>query len=99
MICSETDPDADVVTTFTTPAGTPASSSSLTKNRVVSGVSDAGLITTVHQAASSGAILRVDMASGKFHGVMRHAGPTGGCVTLMRPVHPGSAPIRPPPAE
>ena len=35
----------------------------------VSGVSAAGLSTTVHPAARAGAILRVAMAAGKFHGV------------------------------
>ena len=37
---------------------------------VVIGVSSAGLITTVHPAASAGAILRVAMAMGKFQGVI-----------------------------
>src|SRR5688572_32253258 len=49
----------------------PASSSSLANASVVSGVSSAGLITTVQPAASAGAILRVAIARGKFHGVMR----------------------------
>ena len=71
MIASDTGPDAVVVTTFTTPAGTPASASSDTKRFVVSGVSDAGFTTTVQPAASAGATLRVAMASGKFHGVIR----------------------------
>src|SRR3546814_4679442 len=62
--------------TLTTPAGRPASSSNFTRYRVVSGVSAAGLITTVHPAASAGAILRVAMARGKFQGVMSSAGPS-----------------------
>ena len=36
-------------------------------------------MTTVQPAASAGAILRVAIASGKFHGVMRKHGPTGCC--------------------
>ena len=71
MIASDTGPDCDVVITFTTPAGSPASSRSFTKYKVVSGVNAAGLITTVQPAASAGAILRVAIASGKFHGVIR----------------------------
>ena len=41
------------------------------KYSVVSGVSAAGLITTVQPAASAGPTFRVAMASGKFHGVIR----------------------------
>ena len=37
----------------------------------------AGLITAGHPAASAGAILRVAIASGKFHGVIRTDSPTG----------------------
>ena len=43
----------------------------------VSGVSAAGLSTTVQPAARAGAILRVAMAAGKFHGVTSAATPTG----------------------
>ena len=71
MMRSETAPVFVVVTTFTTPAGTPASCRIWAKNSVVSGVSVAGLMTTVQPAASAGAILRVAIASGKFHGVIR----------------------------
>ena len=58
----------------------------------MSGVSAGGLITTVHPAASAGAILRVAIASGKFHGVMKNDGPTGRCDTIMRPVPSGFRP-------
>ena len=71
MITSDTGPDALVVSTFTTPAGSPASCSSLAKYNVVSGVRAAGFTTTVQPAARAGAILRVAIASGKFHGVIR----------------------------
>ena len=77
MIGPATAAEVDVVTTLTTPAGTPASSSSCTKKSVVSGVSSAGFTTTVQPAASAGAILRVAIASGKFHGVISRHGPTG----------------------
>jgi len=52
----------DVVTTLTTPAGTPASVSSWQNSSALSGVSSAGLTTTVQPAASVGAILRVATA-------------------------------------
>ncbi len=66
-----------------------------TKASVVRGVSSAGLMTTVHPAASAGAILRVAIASGKFHGVMKKQGPTGRWLTIMRPVPSGFEPNRP----
>ena len=52
--------------------------------RAVSGVSAAGLSTAVHPAARAGAILRVAMAAGKFHGVMSTLTPTGWWVTSSR---------------
>ena len=93
MIGSDTALEVEVVSTLTTPAGTPTSSSSFTKYSVVSGVSSAGLMTTVQPAASAGAILRVAIASGKFQGVMKKHGPTGRCVTIIRPVPSGFVPI------
>jgi hypothetical protein len=48
----------------------------------VSGVSVAGLRTTVQPAASAGPILRVAIAAGKFHGVTRTATPIG-CRSTM----------------
>ena len=63
--------------TLTTPAGTPASSSTGISASMVSGVSDAGLSTTVQPAASAGPILRVAIAAGKFHGVTSTATPAG----------------------
>ena len=62
----------------------------------VSGVSAAGLSTTVHPAASAGAILRVAMAAGKFHGVTRAATPTGRWVTSVRVPPAGASPYSPP---
>ena len=66
-----------VVITLRTPGGRPASSISAASASIDSGVSAAGLITIVQPAATAGPILRVPMASGKFHGVMNRHGPTG----------------------
>ena len=49
-----------------------------------SGVSSAGLTTTVQPAASAGETLRVIMAKGKFHGVIAATTPTGCFITMMR---------------
>ena len=46
-------------------------------SEAVSGVSDAGLKTTVLPETSAGAIFQIGMATGKFHGVMIATGPTG----------------------
>ena len=51
-----------------------------------SGVSLAGLTTIVQPAATAGPILRVPIASGKFHGVMKTHGPTGCFIVSSRPV-------------
>ena len=71
-----------------TPVGRPRRSSSArttsANSAVVSGVSPAGLTTTGQPAASAGAILRVAIASGKFHGVTSSAGPTPRCSTICR---------------
>ena len=73
-----------MVTTLTTPSGTPASDSRAATASALSGVSRAGLSTTVQPAASAGPILRVAIAAGKFHGVMRTLTPTGCRWTRMR---------------
>ena len=70
-------PESVVVTTFSTPAGRPASASRAASASIVSGVCEAGLITIVQPAAMAGPTLRVPIASGKFHGVMNRHGPTG----------------------
>src|SRR3546814_16596875 len=64
-------------TRLSTPAGSPASSASTASASAESGVSSAGLRTTVQPAASAGATLRVTIASGKFHGVIAATTPTG----------------------
>ena len=56
--------------TDSTPLGRPASPISLASSIIVSGVSWAGLTIMVQPAASAGPILRVPIASGKFHGVI-----------------------------
>ena len=43
----------------------------------VNGVSEAGLRISVHPAAIAGAIFRVAMAAGKFHGVINTETPIG----------------------
>jgi acyl-CoA reductase-like NAD-dependent aldehyde dehydrogenase len=50
----------------------------------VSGVSGAGLATTVQPTAKAGATLRVIMAAGKFHGVIAATTPIGCLITTMR---------------
>ena len=50
----------------------------------VSGVSLAGLSTTVQPAASAGPILRVAIAAGKFQGVTSTLTPTGWRSTRIR---------------
>ena len=65
------------LTRFQTPLGSPASSAISTSSRAVSGDSSAGLWTTVHPAASAGAIFHVDSMKGVFHGVMMPTGPIG----------------------
>ncbi len=77
-------PDERDGITLTQPAGTPASSRIGISASMVSGVSEAGLSTTVQPAASAGPILRVAIAAGKFHGVTSTATPAGLCCTRMR---------------
>ncbi len=67
---SVTAPGLLVGSTDSTPLGRPASSISLASSSIVSGVSCAGLTIIVQPAANAGPILRVPIASGKFHGVI-----------------------------
>ena len=57
-------------TTLTTPSGMPAASAIRSNSSAVSGVSSAGLSTTVLPAASAGASFHDAIVSGKFHGVI-----------------------------
>ncbi len=77
-------PAVEVGITFSTPAGRPASSMTAAKSCEVSGVRFADFSTMVQPAATAGAILRVAIASGKFHGVISRHGPTGFLVTSSR---------------
>jgi hypothetical protein len=83
-IAATTAPDDLDGTTFTTPAGTPASVRIAAIARAVSGVSLAGLSTTVHPAARAGPILRVAMAARKFQGVTSTQTPIGGRSVMIR---------------
>ena len=65
------------VTTLSTPSGSPASWQSSANLSAVSGVCDAGLMTTVLPAASAGASFQDDSRKGKFHGTMAPITPTG----------------------
>src|SRR3546814_4222352 len=64
-------------TTLNTPCGKPACSANCASASAENGVSCAGLTTTAHPAANAAAALRVIMAEGKFHGVIKAATPTG----------------------
>ena len=68
-------------TTFSTPAGNPASAESSPSAAAVSGVSSLGFATTVHPAANAGAIFQVNKYSGRFHGLMHPATPLGRRIT------------------
>src|SRR5450631_2624508 len=70
------------VTTLITPLGTPASVSTLTRLKVESGVSSAGLITQVFPQTSAGSSFHDGMAIGKFHGAIMPQTPIG-CRTAM----------------
>src|SRR5918993_812328 len=64
-------------TTLTTPSGIPASRAMRSNARALSGVSSAGLRTSVLPAARAGAIFQLAMVSGKFQGTMRPTTPSG----------------------
>ena len=65
------------VTMLSTPAGMPASSASSPMRSAVSGVCSAGFRTIVQPAASAGPIFQDIISSGKFHGMIWPATPTG----------------------
>ena len=71
-------------TMLNTPAGMPARSASTASAMAESGVSSAGLETTVQPTASAGATLRAIIAVGKFQGVIVPTTPTGCLMTIMR---------------
>ncbi len=82
---SITSPECRAVITFSTPPGRPASLRICASASIDSGVCCAGLTTIVHPAAIAGAILRVPIAVGKFHGVTNTHGPTGWRIVRILP--------------
>ena len=70
--------------TLRTPGGKPARAASSASASAENGVAAAGLITTVHPAASAGETLRVIIDDGKFHGVIAAQTPTGSLITTRR---------------
>ena len=87
--------DVRPATILMTPAGMPARSANSTIANADKGVALAGLHTTVQPAANAGAILRVSIALGKFHGVMQATTPTGCLITIMRLSFAGSGMMSP----
>ncbi len=65
------------LTRLNTPSGRPASAKMPAHSEAESGVSSAGLSTTVQPAASAGASFQDSSMNGVFHGVMSPATPTG----------------------
>ena len=65
------------VTMLTTPGGSSACWQMSAKASAVSGVVSAGFSTTVLPQASAGAIFHASISSGKFHGMICPATPTG----------------------
>ncbi len=65
------------MTTFTTPAGKPASTISSASSSVDVGVTSDGLTTTVLPAASAGKSFHPSSPSGVFHGVIAATTPIG----------------------
>src|SRR4029453_3542645 len=95
MMWDETGPDEEVVSTFSTPSGRPASRNAFASASVVRGVDDAGLMITGQPAAKAGPIFLAPIASGKFHGVMAKTGPTGCFIVSSREPPAGAAEYRP----
>ncbi len=75
---------AGPVTTFSTPAGSPARSASTASASAENGVCGAGLTTMEQPAASAAPALRAIIAAGKFHGVIAAQTPTGCLTTKIR---------------
>ena len=71
--------------TWNTPSGRPASSASSPIRIAVSGVASAGFATTVHPAASAGAMPQDRIGIGKFHGTIRPTTPTGSWKVTFSP--------------
>ena len=72
-------------TTLSTPSGSPASSAIRSSSSAVSGVSSAGLSTTVLPAASAGATFHEAITSGKFQGTISPTTPSGSRKVMSTP--------------
>ena len=72
-------------TTLRTPSGMPASRASSARRSADSGVSSAGLSTTVLPQASDGPSFQLAMLSGKFHGTIRPTTPSGSWKVMSIP--------------
>ena len=72
-------------TTLSTPSGMPASSAIRSSSSAVSGVSSAGLSTTVLPAASAGATFQEAITSGKFQGTISPTTPSGSRKVMSTP--------------
>ena len=71
-------------TTFSTPAGRPASANARANATAGEGVSSAGLMMQGQPAARDAAIFREDRIAGKFHGENAATAPTGSLTTSQR---------------
>ena len=71
--------------TVNTSSGSPASSASSASRIAVSGVSSAGLRTTVLPAASAGANAQPAIGIGKFHGTIAPTTPSGSRKVMSTP--------------
>jgi hypothetical protein len=87
----QTDPGP--ATTFTTPAGMPASSAIRWSSTAVSGVNSAGFSTSVLPAASAGATFHEAIVSGKFQGTISPTTPSGSRKVMSTP--PGTGIVSP----
>ena len=72
-------------TTLSTPSGIPAASAVRSSSSAVSGVSSAGLRTTVLPAASAGATFQEAITSGKFQGTISPTTPSGSWKVIASP--------------
>ena len=79
--------------TVNTPSGRPASRASSPSRIAVSGVSSAGLSSTVLPAASAGAKPQPAIGIGKFHGTITPTTPSGSLKVMSTP--PGTGICRP----
>ena len=76
------------VTTFSTPAGTPASCANSARRNIVKDASSAGLTTMELPMAKAGAIFQAPIMSGIFQGIMAPTTPTACFCTMAK--KPGS---------